>query len=310
MALPTVWRNGVLVDQQGGSVTQQDAVDVLGTDAANKMAARQEQRAHLRSLRGAGSDAEADADAAPTDCSAGCCSSVGLFLAAYAISMTLSAIAVATATTALSTTLRLLAMAVAPPLAIIVFLVRTFHTSIDRMQVALTFCTAVLWMAPLLALIYGVLAPLGLLRAIYSLDPTCAECFESVSEFAKPCPAFGFLTSDDATKDRCCLPDVTNSSHYHTWPTSSSTDGTCSLPLGLDADPPTAWTCSCHWRNIVMAFFRAAFLEETLKFLAVATIYTKDYVADPSALVLYAIAGACGFALRRPAAWRRQKSRT
>lgn len=46
-----------------------------------------------------------------------------------------------------------------------------------------------------------------------------------------------------------------------------------------------------------MAFFRAGFLEETLKLLAVVSIYRNDYVCDPQSLILYSATGACGFAL-------------
>ena len=290
-----VWRNGVLIDQQGIAVENTDAVQVLGAAAASNMAARQEQRERLRSLR---DDVDGAPPPAEATCSTTCCSSVGLFLLAYLITVTVGTFTVATAAPGLSTKLHLLAIAVAPPLAILVFLARTFGDSVDRRQVCLTFFTAVLWMPLLLAFIYGMLAPTGAFRAVYSLDPVCDECFESVAVLAKPCPAFGQRW--DATNDPslfCCLPDVTNTSRYHSWPIASSKDGTCSLPLSLDAEPPTSWGCSCHWRNVVMAFLRAAFLEESLKFLAVATIYTKDYVADPSSLVLYAITGACGFAL-------------
>lgn len=233
-----------------------------------------------------------------TTCSSSCCSSVGQFLLTYVTTMTVAAILAATATTATSSAVRLLALAVAPPLAILAFLVHKFGESVDRRQVCLTFFTAVLWMLPLLAFIYNVLAGSGALRAVYSLDSSCAECYASVAERARPCDAGEVFSYDVVEPDKlCCLPDVNNSSMAYTWPIAGTKDGPCPLPLSLDADPPVAsWTCSCHWRNVVMAFFRAAFLEETLKFLAVANIYTKDYVADPSALVLYAIAGACGFA--------------
>ena len=231
-----------------------------------------------------------------TTCSTSCCASVAQFLLTYVTVMTVAVICAATATTAPSSAVSLLALAVAPPLAILAFLVHKFGESVDRRQVCLTFCTAVLWMIPLLAFIYNVLAGSGALRAVYSLDSTCAECYASVAERARPCDAVEVIVRVESDQ-LCCLPDVENFTMAYTWPIASTKDDPCPLPLSLDADPAIAsWTCSCHWRNVVLAFFRAAFLEETLKFLAVANIYTKDYVADPSALLLYAIAGACGFA--------------
>jgi RsiW-degrading membrane proteinase PrsW (M82 family) len=215
--------------------------------------------------------------------SASCCSSVGLFLLAYVVVMTAAAVAAAKATTPVSSVVSLLALAVAPPLAILVFLARTFGESVDRRQVGLTFFTAVLWMMPLLAFIYHVLAPSGALRAVYSLDSTCAECFDSVTE----CGARAHAD--------CCLPDPHDSSRAFQWNMTAADGGRCQVPLESDAEPSSL--CTCHWRNVVMAFFRAGFLEETLKYLSVCFIYRKDYVADPSALVLYAITAACGFAL-------------
>eukprot|EP01044_Picomonas_judraskeda_P022125 COSAG03_NODE_5412_length_1256_cov_1.957649_1_plen_251_part_10 len=233
--------------------------------------------------------------------SASCCSSVGLFLLAYVVVMTAAAVAALTATTLVSSMVSLLALAVAPPLAILVFLARTFGESVDRRQVGLTFFTAVLWMMPLLAFIYRVLAPSGALRAVYSLDSTCAECFASVAERAKPCDTLdvelSFTQGEPAdTSKLCCLPDESKGNHsaFHTWPIADTKDRLCLLPLGLDAEPPIAdwrgvplWMmrsppCSCPWRNVVMAFFRVAFLEEFFNDTATTEMYTTDYVADPS----------------------------
>lgn len=58
-----------------------------------------------------------------------------------------------------------------------------------------------------------------------------------------------------------------------------------------------------HWGHVktymyafVEAFFRAAFLEESLKYIAVRRILFKDRVADTGALVVYGLAAAAGFA--------------
>ena len=180
----------------------------------------------------------------------------------------------------------LLALSIAPPIFILVFLSRTFGDSIDRCQVALTFFTAVLWMVPLLGFETW-LAAAGGLRAIYRLDPTCDACFDA-----------------PACSDNCQIGgQPLRNVYYFAGDGSGSADGSCDLtktcaavvPTTLDASP--TGPCDCPCRSFTSAYIMAGFFEENLKYLSVITIYTKDYVADPQALVLYAITAGCGFAL-------------
>jgi len=289
-----MWKNGVLLaapeQQQPVVVTAQyaEAERVLGKDAAAQMAKRQEQRKRMRSLREDGVG-----DTAPSHtpqscgsifCTTGCCSRLGVFLAIYVCVLLGLALGVRAAGASPGySLLGLVGVAITPPMLFIFFLASTFGESVDRTQVCLTFFTAILWMTPLMFLIYGVLAPSGALRWLYVMDPVCGDCFDSVTE----CGARAHAD--------CCLPDPHDSSRAFQWDMTPADGGRCQVPLESDAEP--SGLCTCVSRNMVMAFFRAGFLEETLKYLSVCSIYRKDYVADPSALVLYAITAACGFAL-------------
>lgn len=93
-----------------------------------------------------------------------------------------------------------------------------------------------------------------------------------------------------------------------------SSEGVCAVvPEGVCALPGAAYPCApssprieltgkFHFtRNTVlhaafMAYFRAAFLEETLKYIAVRRILFKDRVADCGGLIVYGLASAAGFA--------------
>ena len=210
--------------------------------------------------------------------SVGCCSRLALFLVIYtgAVGSLVAAHSVWQAHwrsggVAEITDAYLVLLAITPPLVILVFLARTFGSSIDRCQAFLTWFTAVLWMGPLLVLIYSVLAPLGVLRAAYSIDPGCRECYADSA---------GGLCSAN-----CALPPGMNA---------SSACAAGGVPKEWDAEPLLG--CMCSFRHIIMAYFRAGFLEESLKFISVYTIHSKPYVADPTGLVLYAAAAGCGFA--------------
>ena len=106
-----------------------------------------------------------------------CCSRVELFLVVYTLIVVGIVMAIEGGShhgTAL--------LAMAPPTTIVVFLSRTFGSSVDHRQIVFTFFSAVLLMQSLLLLIYQVLAPSGLLRFLYSLAPSCGDCFEEIGD--------------------------------------------------------------------------------------------------------------------------------
>jgi RsiW-degrading membrane proteinase PrsW (M82 family) len=250
-------------------------------------------------------------------CAASCCSRVGAFCVVYVFAIVAAGVAAIAAEQRGDTVGRnlcLLLLSAAPPILLLAFLTHTFSDSIDRCQVALTFLTAVLWMVPLVALI-ELLAESGLLRAVYRLDPACSECFDRglCSDTCAPllsCSANNASASATGAAGGgfdgvCSDGGPASGTNASTAPvlaaccelgTDCSDCGRREVPLAYDSGPLTG-PCLCGWRQVVMAYFRAGFLEELLKYISVAVIYSKaDFVGGPPALVLYAITAACGFA--------------
>ena len=190
-------------------------------------------------------------------CAYGCFSNVGAFFVIYV--STLAGLGVAanaeTTHTIAGKNVYLLLLTVAPPIVLLVFLSRTFGTSIDRCQVSLTFFTAILWMPPLLFLI-SMLAEAGLLRAAYSLDSACGECYErglcaDTCAFAAcangsrvgasldgACSDGGPSASRPAPASACCALG-----------TDCADCGRREVPLSYDSDPSNL-ACVCGWRHV------------------------------------------------------------
>eukprot|EP01052_Picozoa_sp_SAG31_P017525 SAG31_NODE_1201_length_9418_cov_3.410881_10_plen_328_part_00 len=200
-----------------------------------------------------------------------------------------------------------------PSTLFLIFISRTFGHAIDRCQIVLTFFTAIILMVPLILLV--TLLPLsGLFRIIYSLDPVCRACFDGYK-----CPA---LSPPESVWASTCINSTTNAYLIDNFTApgrldhnvSVLPDGCCfrsceaagcstrqSEPMPLITDngaslDTTGLQCGCLLRSFFFAYFRAAFFEESLKFAAVSSIYTKAWVSDPRALVLYAATAAAGFA--------------
>jgi hypothetical protein len=240
-------------------------------------------------------------------CAASCCGRVGLFFLLFILGMVALVVGAVRELPESSgdafspeehhghVSLYLFVLSTAPPIFILVYLSRTFGTSIDRCQVVLTFFTAVLWTGALLAgeqwMIFS-----GALRAVYRLDSTCDRCFGAglctdtcalglSPPNASAAASGSWSSAADGVCDESCA----------AWGTDCTDCGPAEIPTMTDADP--IGSCPCSWRVFVSAFFVAGLFEETLKYVSVVTIYTKSWVADPSALVLYAVTAACGFAL-------------
>jgi hypothetical protein len=255
-------------------------------------------------------------------CAARCCGRVGLFVLLYVVLVGALAIGAAASGSMFVYTLLLFA----PVVIFLVFLSRTFGRAIDRCQVCLSFFTAACWMIPLMLLV-SLLPYTGLYRVIYELDQTCGACLDRglctdtcrgnfppettvcnvTTEShgnctAAACPARNVPTSCDDHGSGGLFDGVTDPPGCCSWGTDCRDCGRRSYPLATDDmaggvyGNETVAGCACVLRTAFVSFGRAALLEESLKFLAVIGIYTKDWVADPRALVLYAAASAGGFA--------------
>ena len=219
-------------------------------------------------------------------CAAACCGRVGLCFLLFIVGMVSLAFgAVRANEDGRGINLYLLVLATAPSIFILVYLSRTFGTSIDRCQVVLTFFTTTLWMVVLLSL-ESYLTFSGAFRVVYRLDHTCDICF-AANECSDTCELGGHPLQNVSG----LLNLGVNASEHQ------ACDHSCGdiVPTALDATP--AGPCACPWRTLVSAYITAGFAEETLKYVSVVTIHTKDWVADPQALVLYAATSGCAFAL-------------
>eukprot|EP00811_Abedinium_folium_P023653 NODE_3326_length_2052_cov_9.648831.p1 GENE.NODE_3326_length_2052_cov_9.648831~~NODE_3326_length_2052_cov_9.648831.p1 ORF type:complete len:633 (-),score=157.60 NODE_3326_length_2052_cov_9.648831:152-1828(-) len=96
-------------------------------------------------------------------------------------------------------------------------------------------------------------------------------------------PSYDFCGSGG----RCKVADPENCGREEGW---------CSAGSALDVSVTFKYQQNTVLHAIVNAYFRAAFLEELLKYLAVRRILFKNRVADCGGLVVYGLAAAAGFA--------------
>eukprot|EP00811_Abedinium_folium_P024944 NODE_351_length_3136_cov_9.340645.p1 GENE.NODE_351_length_3136_cov_9.340645~~NODE_351_length_3136_cov_9.340645.p1 ORF type:complete len:543 (+),score=187.44 NODE_351_length_3136_cov_9.340645:82-1629(+) len=98
-------------------------------------------------------------------------------------------------------------------------------------------------------------------------------------------PSYDFCDEDG----KCLLEDPEGCGH-------SSARGFCAPTSNLAVTVTFSFQQNTVFHAIVNAYFRAAFLEEVLKYLAVRRILFKNRVADCGGLVVYGLASAAGFA--------------